>query len=144
MGCCPVGEKKPWKLCFQCSIWHSSQSTFNNFNWTFSLAIWGLMVGADQFVFNTILPNKFSKLQTGKAWAIVTDKGDLEGHAWQKKNTLIFQLWLSLWPLYPFWVSIGDYEQNFCHCNQLSPRGSSARVPWAIPRDVVVPLKERF
>ena len=41
---------------------------------TFSLAIWGLMVGADQFMLNTILPSKFSKLQTDEIWAIVTEK----------------------------------------------------------------------
>ena len=46
------------------------------------------MVGADQFVLNTILPSKFSKLPTGEAWTIVTDK---EGGVWEK-NTLIFQL----------------------------------------------------
>ena len=50
------------------------QSTFNNFNGTFRLAIWDLMVGADQFVLNTILPIKFSKLQASEAWAIVSDK----------------------------------------------------------------------
>ena len=32
------------------------------------------MVGADQFVLNIILPSKFSQLQTGETWAILTDK----------------------------------------------------------------------
>ena len=32
------------------------------------------MLGADQFALDTIIPSKFSKIQTGEAWAIVSGK----------------------------------------------------------------------
>ena len=73
------------------------------------------MVGADQFVLNTILPSKFSKLQIGEAWAIVTDKEIWK--AMHSKTTPSFfncgdwVCGLCKVDLYPFWVSIGDYEQ---------------------------------
>ena len=73
------------------------------------------MVEAGQFVLNTIFPSKFSKLQTGEAWAIVTDK-----EIWKTVRGKIALYFFNCggWvcgsfkvDLYPFWVSIGDYEQ---------------------------------